>query len=153
MISSCENDNGGVDIKNYGNTYVKYKMNVGTGLASLYDIEVTFCDISGKEFVEDFKQRRSGNLWEYKDEKEGDQAIHFKFIAIAKLKENYNLDDEEYDLSHTFSINWYEQSTKAMSYSPVDQQVEKLIVSKADVVEYLEKNPIITIVNVVEKPN
>jgi hypothetical protein len=31
--------------------------------------------------------------------------------------------------------------------------VENLIVSKAEIEEYLQKNPVITIVNIVERPN
>jgi hypothetical protein len=154
MLTSCDDDRGNLmDIHPYENTYVKYKMNVGTALASLYDIEVTYCDMAGKDYTEDFKLRREGNKWEYKDEKKGSETIHFKFIATAKLKENYELEDDEYDLSHTFSISWYDQQDKAMSYSPVDQQVEKLIVSKADVEQYLQEHPVIQIVNVTTRPN
>ena len=141
-----------IDIKKQ-NVYVKYKLEVGSALASLYDIEITYCSISGKEYTEDFKLRRTGNKWEYKEEAGNDANIHFKFVATARLKEKYELEDEEYNLSRTFSVNWYEPATKAMSFSPVDQQVENLIVSKAEIEEYLQKNPVITIVNIVERPN
>lgn len=134
------------------NTYVKYKLEVGTALASLYNIEITYCDISGKEYTEDFKFRRTGNKWEYKEEIQTTANIRFKFVAKATLKEHYDLEDEEYDLSHMFAVSWYEQATKANSYSPSDQQVENLIVSKANIEEFLEKNPVIVIANVTERP-
>ncbi len=152
-LSSCDDDRGEkMNIRNYDNTYVKYKFNVGSGLASLYNIEVTYCDMSGKEFTEDFKLRRSGNTWEYKDEHEGNQKINFKFIVTATLKESYELEDDEYDMGHAFTVNWYDQTSKAMSYSPVDQQVESMVIAKDDIQEFLDKNPVITIANVTERP-
>lgn len=154
MLTSCDDDRGEkMNIHRYDNTYVKYKMNVGTALASLYDIEITYCDMAGKDYVEDFRQRRQGNAWEFKDEGDTDGELHFKFIATAKLKESYELQDDEYDFSHTFRISWYSQKDKANSYSPVDEQVEKLIVTRENVEQFLKEHPVISIVNVTGRPS
>ena len=110
MFAACtDRRDNDIDIKKQ-NVYVKYKLEVGSALASLYDIEITYCSISGKEYTEDFKLRRTGNKWEYKEEAGNDANIHFKFVATARLKEKYELEDEEYNLSRTFSVNWYEQA-------------------------------------------